>query len=52
MGFLKHLWSFLFVVALALIAGGVVWYLLFYGGQRDYAGGMLVRLTDMAKGMM
>ena len=31
MGFLKHLWGFLFVVAMILIVGGVVWYLLFYG---------------------
>ncbi len=52
MGFLKHLWGFLFAVALLLIAGGVVWYLLFYSGQRDYTGGMLVQAFDMAKGMM
>ena len=52
MGFLKHLWGFLFVVAMILIVGGVVWYLLFYGGPRDYTGGMLVRISDIVKGMV
>lgn len=52
MGFLKHLWGFLFALALVLIAGGVVWYLMFYGVQRDYTGGMLVRLSDTAKELM
>lgn len=52
MGFLKRLWGFLFAMVLIALAAGVVWYLLFYGGQRDYTGGMLVQLTDIMKGMM
>ena len=52
MGFLKYLWGFLFALALVLIAGGVVWYVLFYNGQRDYTGGMLVQFFDMARGMV
>ena len=30
--------------------GGVVWYLMFYGAQRDYTGGMLVQISDMMRG--
>ncbi|MCI8836929.1 MAG: hypothetical protein HFG74_02575 [Hungatella sp.] len=50
MGFLKHLWGILFAAALILIVGGVVWYLMFYGAQRDYTGGMLVQISDMMRG--
>jgi len=39
-------------LSLLLIVGGAVWYLMFYSVQRDYTGGMLVHLSDMAKGMV
>ena len=51
MGFLKHLWGFLFIVAMILIVGGVVWYLLFYGGPGGYNGGKLVGVSGMGKGV-
>lgn len=46
------MWGILFALALIAIAGGAVWYLMFYSSQRDYTGGMLVHLSDTVKGMM
>ena len=52
MEFLKHKWGYVLALALILIAGGVIWYLLFCGTPRDYTGGMLVQLADKAKEMV
>lgn len=52
MGFLKQKWGYMLALVLILVTAGAVWYLLFYGGVKDYTGGMLVRLQNMAKEMM
>lgn len=52
MEFLKQKWGYLLALALILIGAGVVWYLLFLNGAKDYTGGMLVLLPRMAKEMM
>jgi len=50
--FLKHKWGYILALALILIAGGVIWYFLFYGTPRDYTGGILVQLTNTVKEMV
>lgn len=51
MEFLRRKWGYLLALALVLIAGGVIWYLMFYATPGDYTGGILVRLGDRVKGM-
>jgi len=52
MEFLKRKWGFILALALILIAGGVIWYLLFYSTPKDYTGGILVRAGGIAKEMI
>lgn len=51
MGFLKEKWAYVLALALAAAVAGAVWYLMFYGGGRDYTGGLLVQLRNLAKEM-
>lgn len=49
MEFLKRIWGYLFALAVILILGSILWYLLFYNDSQDYTGGMLVRLEEEIK---
>lgn len=52
MEFLKQNWLYLLLIATILMVAAMVWYLLFLTGSgNSYAGGLLVRAAEGAKGM-